>query len=151
MTVRIRNARHADIDTLVRLLIQLFTLETDFTIDEHRQRRGLGMLIDGCGKHRCLQVAEAEGAVVGMGSAQLLISTAEGGPVALIEDIVVDAPWRARGIGRKIMEAIEQWAIQRGVTRLQLLADHTNGAALDFYHHLDWLPTRMVCLRRKLQ
>jgi GNAT superfamily N-acetyltransferase len=150
MPVTIRNARPEDIDSLVLLLKQLFAIETDFKIDAARHKRGLAMMIDGCGKHRCIKVADAQGTVVGMGSAQLLISTAEGGVAALVEDIVVDAQWRRMGIGRKIMDRLEQWAAARGVSRLQLLADHTNFAALDFYNHIGWLPTRMVCLRRKI-
>ncbi len=149
MPATIRNARHEDIETLVALLKQLFAIETDFKIDIERHRRGLALMIDGCGKHRCVQVAEVEGAVVGMGTAQLLISTAEGGLVALVEDIVVDVQWRGRGIGRLLVAALEQWASLHGATRLQLLADRTNFSALDFYDRIGWRPTRMICLRRR--
>lgn len=149
MAITIRNARHDDIDRLVDLLKQLFTIETDFKIDVQRHHRGLSLLLDGCGKHRCVKVAEADGLVVGMGTAQLLISTAEGSVVALIEDIVVDSEWRRKGIGRRLMAAIESWSLDQGVTRLQLLADRTNFSALDFYDRIGWLPTKMICLRRK--
>lgn len=149
MALTIRNAKHSDIDRLVNLLKQLFTIETDFQIDVQRHFHGLSLLLDGCGKHRCVKVAELDGQVVGMGTAQLLISTAEGSVVALIEDIVVDAQWRQNGIGREIMHCLEAWALQRGVTRLQLLADRTNFTALDFYDRIGWLPTKMICLRRK--
>jgi GNAT superfamily N-acetyltransferase len=149
MPATIRNARHEEIETLVALLKQLFAIETDFKIDVERHKRGLALMIDGCGKHRCVQVAEAEGTVVGMGTAQLLISTAEGGLVALVEDIVVDTQWRGRGIGRMLVSALEQWASLHGATRLQLLADRTNFSALDFYDRIGWRPTRMICLRRR--
>jgi hypothetical protein len=49
------------------------------------------------------------------------------------------------------MESIEKWARDRGATRLQLLADRTNFGALDFYDNIGWLPTRLICLRRKLK
>ncbi len=149
MPATIRNAQPEDIGAMVALLKQLFAIETDFKIDAERHRRGLALMIDGCGKHRCVQVAEVEGAVVGMGTAQLLISTAEGGLVALVEDIVVDAQWRGRGIGRLLVAALEQWASLHGATRLQLLADRTNFSALDFYDRIGWRPTRMICLRRR--
>jgi len=149
MPITIRNALHEDIETMVVLLKQLFAIETDFKIDLQRHRRGLALMVDGCGKHRCVKVADADGAVVGMGTAQLLISTAEGGAVALIEDLVIDPQWRRRGAGRKLMASLEQWALDREVTRLQLLADRTNFSALDFYDRIGWRPTRMICLRRK--
>ena len=148
MSIIIRDARPEDIEPMVHLLQQLFAIETDFVIDHPRHRRGLARLLDGCGKHRCLKVAIAAGEVVGMGSAQTLISTAEGGLVVLVEDLVVEKTRRNQGIGNRIAAALESWALKRGATRLQLLADRTNFNALDFYHHLGWRPTQMICLRR---
>lgn len=149
MDVKIRNARTDDLDALTALLRQLFSIEADFAVDAGRQRRGLSLMLDGCLKHRCIKVAEVDGEVVGMVTAQLLISTAEGGSVALIEDMVVDGHFRGRGIGRKLMTAIESWARERGAGRLQLLADRTNFSGLDFYDKIGWRPTRLICLRRK--
>lgn len=87
--------------------------------------------------------------VVGMCTAQILISTAEGGMVALVEDMVVDARYRGMGIGRQLMSAIEGWAQKRRISRLQLLADRTNFSALDFYDKMGWRPTQLICLRRQ--
>jgi ribosomal protein S18 acetylase RimI-like enzyme len=145
----IRNARLEDLDTLTMLLRQLFSIEADFAVNADWQRRGLSLMLDGCLKHRCVKVAEVEGVVVGMVTAQLLISTAEGGTVALVEDMVVDSHYRGRGIGRRLMAAIEDWSRERGAKRLQLIADRTNFSALDFYDKIGWRPTRMICLRRK--
>lgn len=149
MDVTIRDALPDDLDILVRLLQALFSIEADFTVDEKRQRRGLALMLDGCGKHRCVKVAEIEGIVVGMCTAQMLISTAEGGMVALVEDMVVDARYRRMGIGRQLMSAIDAWAKKRGISRLQLLADRTNFPALDFYDKIGWCPTQLICLRRQ--
>lgn len=149
MDVTIRDALPDDLDILVRLLQALFSIEADFGVDEKRQRRGLSLMLDGCGKHRCVKVAEADDHVVGMCTAQILISTAEGGMVALVEDMVVDAPYRGMGIGRQLMSAIEAWAQKHDITRLQLLADRTNFPALDFYDKMGWCPTQLICLRRQ--
>jgi GNAT superfamily N-acetyltransferase len=149
VTVHIRNARRPDMDAMVSLLGALFSMEADFSIDKTLQRRGLKLMLDGCLKHRCIKVAEVQGQVIGMCTAQTLISTAEGGIVALVEDVVVDSQYRGRGIGRKLMESIEDWARSRGSTRMQLLADRTNFSALDFYDKIGWRPTQLICLRRK--
>jgi GNAT superfamily N-acetyltransferase len=93
-------------------------------------------------------VAERADAVVGMVAAQLLVSTAEGGLAALVEDMVVAASERGRGAGRALLEAVEAWARARGATRLQLLADRGNVGALRFYARLGWARTELVCLRR---
>lgn len=149
MDITIRNAQHDDRDAMVVLLEELFSIEADFAIDKARQQRGLTLMLDGCRKHACLKVAVVDETVVGMGTAQTLVSTAEGGLVAMVEDIVVATSYRNMGIGRMLMAAIETWARDRGVSRLHLLADRTNAPALAFYDHIGWQPTRMICLRRK--
>jgi GNAT superfamily N-acetyltransferase len=145
--LRIRRARASDLGSLVRLLGQLFALEADFAPHRTRQRRGLALMLAGPRRSAVL-VAERAGAVVGMVTAQLVASTAEGAPSALVEDMVVDAPERGRGTGRGLLEAIEAWARARGATRLQLLADDGNAPALAFYSRMGWRRTRLVCLRR---
>jgi GNAT superfamily N-acetyltransferase len=149
MKIIIRDAEMGDLDAMVNLLMLLFAVETDFQINPRRHRQGLAMMLSGHRKHRCVKVAEVDDQVVGMGTAQSLISTAEGGEVTLVEDMVVDPNWRYCGIGRRLMDSIEIWAIDRGTRRMQLLADRTNFSALDFYDRIGWHPTQLICLRRK--
>ena len=146
-TLCIRPAGRDDLDAMVSLLQTLFAIEDDFTPDPERQRQGLVCFIDGCGKQRCILVAEAGTEVIGMATVQILISTAQGGPVGLVEDVVVREDCRGRGLGRRLMEALNAWAVERGLTRLQLLADRGNLPALDFYRRIGWQRTQLVCLR----
>jgi GNAT superfamily N-acetyltransferase len=95
----------------------------------------------------CVLVAEDDGQVMGMCTGQTVISTAEGGPALLVEDVVVHPDWRGKGIGRMLMVSLEQWAARQGIQRLQLLADHNNAAALVFYQRLGWNRTELICLR----
>jgi GNAT superfamily N-acetyltransferase len=145
----IRPAGQNDLEDLVSLLQALFAIEEDFIPDPKRQRKGLRRFLDGCGKHRTILVAENEGQVMAMATIQILISTAEGGPVGLVEDVVVREDCRGCGVGRCLMAAVDAWADERGLVRLQLLADRTNFSALDFYDRMGWMPTRLVCLRRR--
>lgn len=148
MEVCVRTARREDLDSLIELLRQLFSIETDFEVSAARQRAGLLMMLDGCGKHRCLLAAELDGRVVGMVTAQTLVSTAEGGIAGMVEDLVVAEGHRSKGIGRLLIRAVESWARQRGVSRLQLLADRHNSPGLDFYRRQGWSATRLICLRK---
>ncbi len=143
----IRPAAPADLEALVRLLGVLFSLEADFRPDDARQRRGLLRMLEDPAR-RLVLVAEEEGAVIGMVTVQLVVSTAEGGDAGLVEDMVVDEAHRGAGLGRRLLEAAEAWARARGATRLQLLADVTNAPALAFYDRLGWARTQLVCLRR---
>ncbi|HVI96577.1 MAG TPA: GNAT family N-acetyltransferase [Anaeromyxobacter sp.] len=143
----VRPARPEDVDALVALLGDLFSIEADFHPDPERQRRGLALLLDDRARAIVL-VAERDRRVVGLVTAQLVISTAEGAPSAWVEDMIVDAAERGRGAGRALLEELERRAAALGATRLQLLADRENGPALGFYARLGWAPTRLVCLRR---
>jgi GNAT superfamily N-acetyltransferase len=143
----IRSATPDDLDALVRLLGVLFSIEADFRPDAERQRRGLALLL-AAPSRAAVFVAERAGTVVAMVTAQLVVSTAEGGVSALVEDMVVVERERRRGVGRILLGAAEAWAAQRGATRLQLLADRENAPALRFYERMGWRPTQLVCLRR---
>ena len=144
----VRAARPTDVEQMVRLLDLLFAMEADFRPDPARQRQGLALLLDD-GRARVLVAERADG-VVGMCTGQLVVSTAEGGPALMVEDVVVDPDHRGRGVGRALLAALADWARGRGVRRLQLLADGTNGPALAFYDRLGWRATALVCRRLTL-
>ena len=146
--VRIRAASESDLDAMVGLIERLFTLEPDFRFDAGRARHGLDLLL-AREDAAALWVAELDGQVIGMCSAQIVISTAEGGLAAWVEDVVVRPELRGAGIGRRLLAAVSAWAMRRGISRLQLLADAENAIALGFYRRLDWQTTRLICLRQR--
>ncbi len=92
-------------------------------------------------------VAVMEGKVVGMVSVQTLVSTAEGGKVGLVEDVIVDREYRGRGIGTLLLNHAVVWGRNRKLKRLQLLADRGNLPAINFYLHRGWTATNLFCLR----
>jgi len=139
----------ADMDSMIALLRLLFAIEADFCFDANKQRRGLAMLLAAPDRAR-IQVAETDGQVVGMCCGQVLISTAEGGPALVVEDVVVQEDWRKHGLGRRLLAALEHWAAAQGIRRLQLLADRNNAPAMQFYGRLGWRGTELLCLRRVL-
>ncbi|HER63365.1 MAG TPA: GNAT family N-acetyltransferase [Desulfobacteraceae bacterium] len=145
--VIIRAAVSSDIDALTSLLQILFSIEDDFVFNEIYQRRGLQMMIDF--KQACILVAEVNGRVVGMCSGQLTLSTAEGGPALLVEDMVVREEYRGKGIGSRLMEEIARWGQKKDANRLQLLADRNNSSALEFYKKTGWRVTGLICMRKR--
>jgi len=146
MPARFRAATQADLDGMVLLIERLFTVEPDYVFDAAKVKRGLELL-QTREDAAALWVAELDGRLVGMCSAQIVISTAEGGASAWVEDVVVSPDLRGHGIGRRLLDAVTAWAARRGIGRLQLLADRDNAAALAFYRRLDWQTTRMICLQ----
>jgi ribosomal protein S18 acetylase RimI-like enzyme len=146
----VRYATLADLDDLVELLRDLFSIEADFTFHETTQRRGLKLMLDGGPNHQCVLVAEAEGQVVGMCSAQTRISTAAGKTVAVVEDVVVSKKWRGKGIGHRLMKEIEKWGRIRRIKHFQLLADRNNARGITFYQKQKWVVTQLVCLTKRV-
>ena len=146
--ISIRAAVPSDIAQLVALLQELFTIEKDFVFDPVKQTNGLNLLLKS--DKNCILVAESanDNKVLAMCSVQTLISTAEGGSVGLLEDLVVAAGFRHQGIGSKLLAEAVYWAECQGLKRLQLLADKNNLPALSFYTKQGWLSTELVCLRK---
>jgi GNAT superfamily N-acetyltransferase len=142
----LRKARHQDLHQLIALLKLLFTIEADFSFNAQKQRQGLAMLLDN--DRGCVLVAEEKEQIIAMCTGQVVISTAEGGPAVLVEDMVVDPVHQGFGVGRALMNTMAGWALEQGATRLQLLADKNNPPALAFYARLGWDKTALICLRK---
>lgn len=150
MDIVIRSAIPGDIPGMCDLLGDLFSIERDFTPDRVKQVQGLSSLVaDPSGRSRVF-VAQRNGTVVGMVTVQTLVSTAEGGRVGLVEDLVVDSRFRSQGTGRRLLEEVIAWGGKEGLKRLQLLADRANAPALRFYHRAGWTKTGMTCIRKLL-
>jgi len=130
MSIRIEDACPEDIPALSDLLDTLFSIEQDFQPDSERQIRGLALLLQHPDR-ASIKVARNEcGQLVGMVSAQLVISTSEGAPSAWVEDMVVREGWRSQGVGQALLENLLEWASSHGATRAQLLVDIDNMPAV---------------------
>ncbi|PKO92646.1 MAG: GNAT family N-acetyltransferase [Betaproteobacteria bacterium HGW-Betaproteobacteria-1] len=148
--LKIEQAEAADIPALAQLLSELFAIEQDFDCDHEKQIRGLGLLLNDTERAAVLVARDAENRVVGMVTAQLVISTAEGAYSAWIEDMVVTSSYRGSGIGRSLLEQVTAWAKSKGASRAQLLVDLDNQPAIDYYRHLSWQATSLAARRLML-
>ncbi len=140
-------AHPADIASLVSLLSVLFNIEKDFNPDLSKQQTGLALLMQNQASATIQVAKNSRGQVIGMVTAQLVISTAQGAPSAWVEDMVVDAGYRGRGIGKELLQHTLAWAKAKGATRAQLLVDIENEGALGYYQHLNWQTTQLQARR----
>jgi len=146
-TPKIDNAVEADIPDLVQLLAELFSIEKDFNPDTTKQIAGLSLII-ASPKHAVIKVVRDEqGKAIGMVSAQLVISTAQGAASAWIEDMIISREHRGSKLGKALLDAALQWAKEKGATRAQLLVDIENQPALGYYQHLGWESTQLQARR----
>lgn len=142
-----QQATESDIADLAALLATLFSIEADFNADFNSQKIGLSLLIKNI-ETATIQVARnSAGKVIGMVTAQLVISTAQGAASAWIEDMVVDTGYRENGIGKQLLQNALSWAKNKGATRAQLLVDNENIAAIGYYQHLNWQATQLQARR----
>jgi GNAT superfamily N-acetyltransferase len=130
------------------LLGELFSVEADFEVDVAKQAKGLSMLVGDPSGRAFVGVAVVDNCIAGMATAQTLVSTAEGGRVGLVEDLIVGKRFRCCNIGTLLIERIIAWSREQGLSRLQLLADRENSKALNFYASRGWDSTKLICLRK---
>src|SRR3989441_7453747 len=100
--VVIEPATEADLDELSEMLGELFAHESDFRPDKDKQLRGLRLIFEQPNRGRVF-VLRRDGAIVGMINLLFTISTAEGGFVILLEDLVVHKKFHRHGYGAKLL------------------------------------------------
>jgi len=143
-------ATQDDIGQLAELLQVLFTQEVDFQPDAARQAQGLGMIIDSP-KTGIILVAREGREIIGMVSLLFTISTAEGGPVCWLEDMVVRPDQRGAGVGSRLLAAAIDYARKHGFLRITLLTDKDNASARQFYLRHGFIESGMTALRLHLK
>jgi ribosomal protein S18 acetylase RimI-like enzyme len=139
-------ATYEDIPQLADLLGRLFRQEHDFVADKVRQTEGLRQIIDSP-ETGIILVARDNSEVVGMVMLLYTISTVEGGPVGLLEDMTVRADQRDKEIGKRLLNAAIIYARTRGLRRLTLLTDPDNLGAQRFYARHGFIKSAMTVMR----
>lgn len=139
----------ADIPELCQLLDFLFSQEAEFQPGRQTQARGLAAIIENPTVGQIL-LARASGQAQGMVSLLYTISTALGGRVALLEDMVVRPAARGQGLGSELLAQAMQLARQQGCLRLTLLTDNDNTAAQRLYKRHGFGLSAMVPMRLML-
>lgn len=145
----IRAATLDDLPQLAGLLSVLFAQEAEFAPDADRQVRALEQLLKAPASASVLCASRGR-KLVGMVSLQYVVSTAEGGRVAWLEDMVVSAAERGRGLGERLLRAATDEARRAQCSRITLLTDASNEGAQRFYSRAGFSRSPMVPLRVKL-
>jgi GNAT superfamily N-acetyltransferase len=147
--MEINLATTADIPALSGLLSLLFAQEAEFAPDAAAQQRGLAAIIDEPAVGAIL-VARDGPVVIGMVNLLFTVSTALGARVALLEDMVVAAKARNRGVGGALLREAIAYARGQGCRRITLLTDADNVRAQAFYRAQGFAMSPMVPLRLAL-
>ncbi len=133
--ITIRDATHADVPALLRLLRQLDPP------DEAPGELAARAAIDAIERHpgMRLAVAEAGGEVVGSVVLAVLPNlTHHAQPWAQLENLVVDESHRSRGVGRALMQWCEDTARAEGCYKLQFQSRNHRKGSHRFYRRLGY-------------
>ncbi len=143
--IAIELAKKEDIESLLPLLEELFSLEEEFSFDAELQRKALQMLVES--DNARILVAKNGAEVIGMVSLQYLVSSALGERAAILEDMAVLQKHRGEGIGGMLLEKAKSFAQEEGIRRITLLTDTTNIPARKFYQKHGFHESSMIPLR----
>ena len=146
LSMHIETASPDDIPQLCELLATLFTQEEEFEPDMAKQIAGLRQIIDNPEAGQILLLRDGEVAA-GMVNLLYTVSTARGGRVALLEDMVVRPEQRGIGAGSMLLQAAIDHARGAGCSRITLLTDRANEAAIRFYQQHGFTASGMLPLR----
>ena len=72
----------------------------------------------------------------------------DAGPAAWIYDVYIDEPFRGKGFGRGLMEAVETQVREAGLTRMELHVWVDNDPATSLYRSLGFVPTGMEMFKQ---
>ncbi|MEI8294636.1 MAG: GNAT family N-acetyltransferase [bacterium] len=143
--LRIEPATLDDLPELTELLRDLFLQEADFQPDPDKQMRGLRLILEQPSRGRIF-VLRNERMIVGMINLLITISTAEGGFVLVLEDLVVHRDHRGSGYGSRLLQHAIGFAREKNFLRITLLTDNPDGIRR-FYNKHGFIESGMKPMR----
>jgi len=144
--LRIEPATLDDLPELTEMLYELFSQEVDFVPDREKQERGMRLLLEDPSRGRIF-VLRTSTKIIGMINLLITISTAEGGFVLILEDLIIDRAHRGQGYGTRLLDYAIQFARKKNFLRITLLTDQPDEPQKHFYLKNGFIQSTMVPMR----
>ena len=144
--LRIEPATLEDLPLMADLLADLFAAEPEFTADQEKQMRGLRLILEQPNRGRIFVLRNST-RIIGMINLLITISTAEGGFVLLLEDLVVHADHRGQGHGGRLLKHAIDFARDKGFFRITLLTHRDDERVVEFYRRHGFVASEMMIMR----
>lgn len=147
--MRVEPATIEDLPALTQLVMDLFAKSGDFSPDRSTQERGLSLILEQPSRGRIF-VLRNDHRIIGMVNLLFTISTARGGFVILMEDVIVHPDHRGLGYGTKLIEYVVEFARLKDFKRITLLTDRISAESQNFFtkHHFEY--SSMIPMRINL-
>ncbi len=144
--LRVESATIDDLPELADLLDDLFSNEADFVPNREKQLRGLRLILEQPARGRIFVLRGPTG-IFGMINLLITISTAEGGFVLLLEDLVIQRDHRSQGYGTMLLNHAIEFAKNKNFLRITLLTDRPDEGVKRFYLRHGFVESGMVPMR----
>ena len=118
----------------------------DFKPDREVQERGLSLILEQPSRGR-IAVVRNNDQIFGMVSMLFTISTARGGFVVLMEDVVIHPNHRGQGFGTMLLDHVIEYAKQKKFLRITLLTDKISAESQEFFRKQGFEYSNMIPMR----
>lgn len=147
---RVEMATLEDLPALTELVMDLFSTSGDFRPDRETQERGLRLILEQPSRGRIV-VVRNEDRIFGMVNMLFTISTARGGFVILMEDVVIHPHHRGQGYGTMLVDHVAEFAKQKRFLRITLLTDKISAESQEFFKKQGFEYSNMIPMRRLIE
>ena len=144
---RVESATIEDLPALTELVMDLFSLSGDFSPDQEIQVRGLRLVLEQPNRGRIFVVRNQD-QIFGMVNLLFTISTARGGFVILMEDVVIHPDHRGQGYGTMLVDYVVEFAKKKHFKRITLLTDRISAESQEFFKKMGFDYSNMIPMRR---
>lgn len=147
---RVEMATLEDLPELTELILELFAMSSgDFQADRETQERGLRLILEQPSRGRIAVVRDKD-RIFGMVNMQFTISTARGGFVIMMEDVVIHPHHRGQGYGTMLLDHVIVYAKQKDFLRITLLTDRISAESQEFFRKQGFEYSNMIPMRRQI-
>jgi GNAT superfamily N-acetyltransferase len=136
-----------DLPALTELVMDLMSRSEDFTPDRTLQERGLRLILEQPNRGRIFVVRNKD-RIFGMVNLLFTISTARGGFVILMEDVVIHPDHRGHGFGAMLVDHVVDFAKRKNFKRITLLTDRMSAESQEFFRKHGFENSHMIPMRR---
>jgi len=145
--LRIEPATLEDLPDLTQLVLELMELQKDFIPDRLNHQKGLRLILEEPSRGRIFVLRNDE-RIIGMVNLLFTISTAMGGFVILMEDVIVHPEHRGQGYGSMLVEHVFDFARKKGFKRITLLTDKLSSESQGFFKRHGFEFSHLIPMRR---
>lgn len=144
---RVEMATIEDLPELTELVMELFAMSAgDFKPNRDLQERGLRLILEQPSRGR-IAVVRNKDQIFGMVNMLFTISTARGGFVIMMEDVVIHPRHRGQGYGTMLLDHVIEYAKQKGFSRITLLTDKISADSQEFFRKHGFEYSNMIPMR----